>query len=361
MARNLIVLTEGEDELLLANPAAPFPLYIQRGRDYVRRFVEAVPALRTAARIAEVFPDDAALLDMLVERKIVVPADEAAAAPAPEPPPRAERSFVSLYLLLTQTCNLQCVYCLDGRETYQTGRRLRMSLEIARASVEKYLRSLLPKGHLEIVFFGGEPLLNWPLVKKVIRFCEAELKPKVPDRTFNYHLTTNLASLPADLIEWATRHRITFLCDVDGPAELHDRTRPFRNGDPSFATIAAHVRRLADAGLSVNLRATVTAVNQHHLPEIAKLHREMGGAGCAFVPVNPANSDGELLPESLLPSPAVVIEGLEAAYRSGVWESRDLYPFNAFASRVGGGAKVTQGCGAPHGMTPVVQCDGRVY
>jgi uncharacterized protein len=363
-APDLIVLTEGDDELLLANPAAPHPLYIQRGRDYVRNFLDAVPKLRTAARIIEAFPGDAPLLEMLVERKIVIPvATEGNGAPAaaPKPNPRAERSFVSLYLLLTQTCNLQCVYCLDGRETYQTGRRLRMSEEIARTSVEKYLRSLVPKGHLEIVFFGGEPLLNWPLVKKVIRFCESEMRQQVPDRTFNYHLTTNLATLPPDLIDWAKRHRITFLTDVDGPAELHDRTRPFKNGGPSFATIAGHVRRLAEAGLKVSLRATVTAVNQHHMVEIAKLHRELGGAGCAFVPVNPANSDGEILPESLLPDPAVVIDGLEAAYRSGVWASRDLYPFNAFASRVGGGAKVTQGCGAPYGMTPVVQCDGSVY
>lgn len=365
ISKNLIALKRGVEELLLANSFHLYPLYIQRGRDYVDNFLQSAEKLGTVSKIHKAFPQDSGLLEMLMEHKIIVPHSEqesyGEADIASQKKMVARKSHICLYLLLTQSCNLGCVYCLNGKKSYRTHHNLKMSEEVAYCGVEKYLNRLDPDGQLEIIFFGGEPLLNWPLAKKVICHCEETLKPLYRDRKISYHLTTNLAKLPDDLIEWAKKYQISFLCDVDGPGEVHNQLRPYKNKRPSFRNITENIRRLSDAGLKVSLRTTVTAINQHRMLETAQLHKDIGGTGCAFVPVNAANSDSELLPESLLPSPDIVIKGLEEVYHSGIWDLNQLYPFSMLQSNVRCGANVTMGCGAPSGSTPVIQANGDVY
>jgi len=118
---------------------------------------------------------------------------------------------------------------------------------------------------------------------------------------------------------------------------------------------------LQKAGLKVALRSTITAGNQDCMPEIAKHHKEIGGTGCAFVPVNPVNSDEDILPELLMPSTAKVVKGLARVYKSKLWETKDLFPFNVYASHVRNGSRTVMGCGAPYGNTPVVDVNGDVY
>ncbi|HEY3359816.1 MAG TPA: radical SAM protein [Polyangia bacterium] len=363
---DLISLARGEDELLLADASILKPLYVGRGREYITRFLGAVRDLRAAERITAAFPADVALLRLLVEHRIVGPADAAAHRGAPpllpsDPRAAGSRNAMSLYLLLSQSCNLGCVYCLNGRRTYGTGGNLRMSEAVAFASVAKCLEALCPDGTLEIVFFGGEPLLNWELAKQVIRHAEGPLKQQHPDKRVRYHLTSNLALLPPDLIEWAHRHEITFLCDVDGPQPIHDACRPAKHGGPSHAAVAGNIGRLVAAGLPVSLRATITSHNQDAMLAIAAHHKELGGSASAFVPVNPVNSDEDILPESLLPSLETVMDGLARVYRSKLWDKAALFPFNVYVAHVYEGARNVVGCGAPYGNTPVVDVNGDVY
>jgi uncharacterized protein len=95
--------------------------------------------------------------------------------------------------------------------------------------------------------------------------------------------------------------------------------------------------------------------------EIAKHHKEIGGIGSAFVPVNPVNSDEDILPQELIPSANKVIKGLTQVYKSNIWDIKDLFPFNVYASLISGGDKIVMGCGAPYGNTPVVDVNGDVY
>jgi uncharacterized protein len=274
---------------------------------------------------------------------------------------RTDKKAMSLYLLLTQSCNLGCVYCLNGAETYQKESNLMMKEEAAFRSIDRCLDSLNPDGKLEVVFFGGEPLLNWPLAKQVILYCEEKRQSAHRDKEIHYHLTSNLTVLPKDLIDWAKRYGMTFLCDIDGPEAIHDRCRPFKNGKSSHDRSVKNIGRLTRAGLKVALRSTITSANQDAMPEIAKHHKEIGGTGCAFVPVNPVNSDEDILPESLMPDPARVVKGLTSVFKSRIWETRDLFPFNVYASHVHAGARTVMGCGAPYGNTPVVDVNGDVY
>lgn len=362
VTENILMLERGREELLLANYLDLRPLYINKGRNYIKTFLEAVPELGTCKKISKRFPDDAGLLDMLIQHRIIVPRDPTYNI-APETPQLSFNNIkgMSLYLLLSQSCNMGCVYCLNGTETYQRDKDLMMSKEIAFKSVDRCLDSINPDGWLEVIFFGGEPLLNWPLAKETVLYCEKSLKERHAGKKIKYHLTSNLSILPDDLIEWATKYDFTFLCDVDGPKKIHDRCRPFKDGASSHDIVVKNIDRLNQAGLQVFLRSTVTSLNHDHLPEISRYHKEIGGKTSAFVPLNPFNSDEDILDERLLPLPQKLIEGMTEIYKSRIWNEGEIYPFNTYRSRLMPGARTVQGCGAPHGNTPVVTVNGDVY
>ncbi|HPZ06745.1 MAG TPA: radical SAM protein [Candidatus Eremiobacteraeota bacterium] len=267
----------------------------------------------------------------------------------------------SLYLLLSQSCNQACIYCLNGRKTYRKDEKLIMSEDIACTAVKSALSTIADHGRMEVVFFGGEPLLNWPLAKKIINYCETELKPANPEKTIAYHLTTNLTIFPDDLIETAKKYNMTFLVDIDGPEEIHNKSRPFVDGRGSFRNTAENIDKLVREGLHVALRATVTSINDSFMMDIAKTHKELGGSGCAFVPLNPVDSDGKLLPLSLCPSPEKFKKGLKEVFHSGLWDVKDLYPFNEYLARLKPFYRNQWGCGAPFGNTPVVTVTGEIY
>ena len=359
---NLIMLERGLDELLLVNPWAVQPLYIKRGRDYVKRLIKETARTVSRKELQKAFPRDSELIDTLVRHRILVEEDAPPVKDHPDPfEISTKTSGISLYLLLSQSCNLGCVYCLNGRKTYKTTQKLKMSEQVAFRSVERCLERLEKGGFLEIVFFGGEPMLNWPLVKKVILHCENGLKPVHGDKRIKYHITSNLTVVPADFIQWAKEYKISMLCDVDGEQKVHDQCRPYKNGKPSHAVITSNIERLVQAGLDVSLRATITTLNEQRMMEIAHHHKALGARGCAIVPLNPVNSDEELLDEGLVPDASVLIQGLEEVYRSRVWDSERLFPFSVYANKVKPGSRVTTGCGAPHGNTPVVDVEGNVY
>ena len=273
-----------------------------------------------------------------------------------------EKSYTrSMYLLLSQSCNQKCIYCLNGRGTYQSNQKIMMPDEVGLKAVETVLHSITSNGRLEIVFFGGEPLLNWDLAKKVIEHCDTQLKPRHPDKIIRYHLTTNLTLFPSDLIETALKHSITFLVNIDGPEDIHNITRPFRNGRGSFRRTAENIRKLTCAGIEVAMRATVTRHNHHRMLEVTQVHKDLGGIASAFVPLNAVDSDEFPLPNNLCPSHKEFSQGLTEVYKSGIWPIEKLYPFNEYMGRLTPGSRNNWGCGAPHGNTPVITADGRIF
>jgi sulfatase maturation enzyme AslB (radical SAM superfamily) len=124
LTKNLIILEKGKDELLLVNSIDPRPLYIKRGRDYIKRFLESVKALHVAEKIKRAYPQDIELLNMLMDHRIIITsADQEKGLDktdmAYDKKARDDKSGVSLYLLLSQSCNLGCIYCLNGIKTYK--------------------------------------------------------------------------------------------------------------------------------------------------------------------------------------------------------------------------------------------------
>lgn len=364
--KNLIALERGADELLLANSFHLRPLYVKRGRERVKQILAEAAQGRTIAELHAVFPDDAPLLRVLLDYRLLpdasLPEDNfpkaSCQADAVRPP---SKNSITLYLLLGESCNLACIYCLNGPKTYRKDNRASMSAAVARRSVARCLEELAPGGTVAVAFFGGEPLLHWPLVKEVILYCEGELQPAHPDKYIEYHLTSNLTLRPTDLVEWVTRHDLTIVCGIDGPPEIHDRVRPYPAGGPSHARSAETIRRLAQAGARVTLRATITSANQDCLAEVAAHHTRLGAVSSLFVPVRPINSDQDFFPKEILPDPDKVIAAALELGRPGQPGKANLFPFNDFSAEIHPGVRHVVACAAPYGKNYVVRANGDVY
>ncbi len=366
VTRNLIALERGDDELLLINSFHMQPLYVARGREHFKRLLSRLPRGRALEELKSNFSESATAIQLLHDYKILIspavdkerftPDEMAVNSIAPR-----TRNRMTAYLLLTESCNLSCLYCLNGSETYHKNQRLLMTPDTAVQSLTQCLEQLNPGGHLEVAFFGGEPLLNWDGLKAVIRRCEDELKRQYPDKRITYHLTSNLTHCPPDLVDYVRDYKIAVVTDIDGPPEIHDRVRPYRSGKPSHAQTADTVRRLTDAGLPVALRATVSAFNEDYIPEVAAHHKALGAVSSAIVPMSPVNSDRDLIPLAILPDPEKLISGLIAAYRSRIWPKTKLFPFNQYVIKLRPGARQTKACSAPSGTMPVIRVNGEVY
>ena len=362
---HLIRLDRGSDELLLANAYSLSPLYVRKGGGYIASLVGYLgQRTRTREEILTDYPGDEALVDFLLAHDILIPADRReTVSPRVVLPDAKDRKTdgMSAYFLLTQSCSFSCIYCLNGRETYRKNDNLTMPKEVAFRALDTFAARIRDDGRLEVVLFGGEPLLNWGLAKEIILYCEKTVKPRHPLLRVHYHATTNLGMLPRDFVQWAREYRISVLCDVDGTRETHDAHRPFRDGRPSFDKICSHVEQLHAAGIPVSLRTTVTGKNEMQILETARLHKRMGGAGSAFVPVNIVNSDGEILPDALIPSVDRLCASVQELYDCNEWELSRLFPFSSYTGNIAPGHRCVVGCGAPYGNTPVVDVNGDVY
>lgn len=354
VTRHLVTYEEGQS-LLLLNGATVKPVLLRRGKDHIRKLLKSPDDIH-----------DARLVDFLSQHDILVHDDD-----------REEAIFksctcnsagmglkpgVTLYLLLSQWCNLGCIYCLNGDSSYRASESLLMDERTARLGITRMVSTVMPGGSMEVVLFGGEPLLNWPLAKRVVAFCENEIKTARPDLKIRYCVTSNLTLFPPDLVEWSKRYAVSFLCNIDGKREIHDRTRPFKKGSrSSHDTTARNIEKLRRSGVEVALRATVTSANMHHIVEVSRHHKELGGSSSAFVALNAVNSDREIMDRRLFPDPDVVAAGLKDLVKSGLWRNEQLYPLNRFLSMISPGSRNIWGCGATLGNTPVLDVNGDVY
>ena len=167
---NLILLERGTDELLLANAFNLFPMYIRKGKDYINAFVNYLREMpRERTHILEDYPHDEDLVDFFLKHNILISTDEQELVSSNIVLPdinEHKTDGMSVYFLLTQSCNFSCIYCLNGCKTYKKNENLMMSEEVAFKALDTFSARIKTNGRLEVVFFGGEPLLNWSLAKK---------------------------------------------------------------------------------------------------------------------------------------------------------------------------------------------------
>jgi len=147
MTENLIALERGADELLLADSFYLRPLYVRRGRERVKRLLAAASPGRSPGELLTVFPEDAALIRLLLEHGILSDAPlnrDGCQRPGPAAAPVHPRDRMTLYLLVGESCNLTCIYCLNGPQTYRRDNRAGMTPAVAGRSVAMCLAEREP-------------------------------------------------------------------------------------------------------------------------------------------------------------------------------------------------------------------------
>jgi len=225
------------------------------------------------------------LLKELYQSRVLVSGH--VAPPRPEAPP-ADFPLQTLVLNLTNQCNLSCQYCYEfGNDKVATpeGKPKFMDLETAKASVDFLLEQAAGRRMVHITFFGGETLMNFPLLKQVVAY--ANEKAAASGRSIDFSLTTNATLLTPAIIEFLSENRIGVTVSMDGPAELHDKLRVFANGRGSYDIIEPRVRALIQNHRTrpITARVTLTAGVTDVLRIFRHLKHDLGFAEIGFAPV----------------------------------------------------------------------------
>lgn len=184
-----------------------------------------------------------------------------------------------LMLMVAQDCNLGCTYCFGNQGTY--GHKGKMSEEIAYRAIDFVLEQSPNLREFIVCFFGGEPLINFPVIEKVVDYCEQVSKSK--NVKIYFHMTTNGTILDDRILECIKKHNIVVLVSIDGSEEIHDKYRKFRNGKGTFKVIAENVKRMSQH-FPVHARVTITKYSES-LTHLCKILSEMGIKDIYFSPV----------------------------------------------------------------------------
>ena len=182
------------------------------------------------------------LIGELSQARVIV-TGESLPEPVEEPP--AAFPLQTLVMNLTNQCNLSCQYCYEfGEDKVATpeGKAKFMDLETAKASVDFLLEQSAGRRAVHITFFGGETLMNFPLLKSVV--CYATERAEAQGRSIDFSLTTNATLLTPAIIEFLSEHRIGVTVSMDGPKAMHDQLRVFANGKGSYDIVEPRVRAL---------------------------------------------------------------------------------------------------------------------
>ncbi len=199
-------------------------------------------------------------------------------------PDPAEREPIvkALCLHIAHDCNLACRYCFAGEGEYHGDRAL-MSAEVGRAALDFLITHSGHRQNLEVDFFGGEPLLNWNVVKEIVRYGR-ELEP-VYNKFFRFTLTTNGVLLSDEIMEFANREMDNVVLSIDGRPEVNDLMRPFRNGRGSYERIVPRFQQFAESRQQD--RYYVRGTYTHYNPDFAEDVLHLADLGFKQISVEP--------------------------------------------------------------------------
>ena len=150
----------------------------------------------------------------------------------------------ALCLHIAHDCNLACQYCFAEEGEYH-GRRALMSFEVGKKALDFLIANSGSRRNLEVDFFGGEPLMNWQVVKDLVRYGREQ--EKIHNKNFRFTLTTNGVLLNDEVMEFCNREMGNVVLSMDGRKEVHDKMRPFRNGKGSYDLIVPKFQKFAES------------------------------------------------------------------------------------------------------------------
>ncbi|MBO4879453.1 MAG: thioether cross-link-forming SCIFF peptide maturase [Clostridia bacterium] len=214
---------------------------------------------------------------------------------AEELPKRTAGIVKALCLHVAHTCNLNCSYCFASQGKYHGDRAL-MSYEVGKQALDFLVANSGSRRNLEVDFFGGEPLMNFDVVKKLTAYARSIEKEH--NKNFRFTLTTNGMLIDDEVIDFANREMSNVVLSLDGRKEIHDRFRVDYAGNGSFDRIVPKFQKLVEArgGKNYYMRGTFTHANPDFLEDI-KTMLDLGFTELSMEPVVCAADDPSALTE----------------------------------------------------------------
>ncbi len=252
----------------------------------------------------------------------------------------------ALCLHIAHDCNLACRYCFAEEGEYH-GRRALMSLETGKKALDFLIACSGGRHNLEVDFFGGEPLMNWQVVKELVAYGREQ--EKIHDKHFRFTLTTNGVLLNDEVQEFVNREMDNVVLSLDGRREVNDKMRPFRNGAGSYDLIVPKFQKLADSRDQERyyVRGTFTRENLDFSEDI--LHfADLGFKQMSIEPVVGDESDPYAIRKSDLPA---IMDEYDKLAKIMIEREKEGKGFNFFHFMIDldGGpcvAKRLSGCGS---------------
>jgi uncharacterized protein len=283
----------GRPFVYLVPSAAIFEL--DEASDSVLRTLSERP--RTREELMEAFGDAEPAIAELARVQAIAEVS-VPVAPPPKVIPLAPFPLTTMVLNVTNQCNLSCTYCYEYGEDKivdtENGRQPKfMTEETARQSVDFLLKESGKVAH--ITFFGGETLLNFPVLRKTIAYARVRAAEEGKDVDFS--MTTNATLLKPDIIEFLAENRIGVTISIDGPREVQDKFRVFNNGAGSYDVVAPKIRELLKRHRSrpIGARVTLTSANLDVKRIYRHLTEEIGFWEVGFAPVTTSASRGHAI------------------------------------------------------------------
>ncbi len=202
---------------------------------------------------------------------------------------RSEGIAKALCLHVAHSCNLTCEYCFASQGKY-SGERALMSFETGKRALDFLIEHSGSRRNLEVDFFGGEPLMNWQVVKDLVKYARSVEKQH--NKNFRFTLTTNGMLIDDEVIEFSNREMSNVVLSLDGRREIHDRYRVDYEGRGSWDRIVPKfqefVKRRGDKNYYI--RGTFTHANPDFLKDIETM-LDLGFTELSMEPVVAAEND----------------------------------------------------------------------
>ena len=228
----------------------------------------------------------------------------------------------ALCLHVAHTCNLNCEYCFASQGKYH-GERALMSFEVGKRALDFLIENSGTRRNLEVDFFGGEPLMNWDVVKELVSY--ARVQEKIHNKNFRFTLTTNGMLIDDDVIDFSNREMSNVVLSLDGRKDVHDRLRVDYMGRGSYDTIVPKfqefVKRRGDK--NYNMRGTFTHKNVDFTNDIFHM-ADLGFTELSMEPVVCSPEDASALTQEDLP---ILYEQYEILAKEMIKRKKEGRPF----------------------------------
>lgn len=241
---------------------------------------------------------------------------------------KTTKKIDTLYLIIAQGCNLGCKYCFAENENGNWENRL-MTFDTAKIAIDKFAEHAI-KNEVEeptVMLFGGEPLLNWKLIKEIVEYANSNYKD-----ILSFSIVTNGTLINESKIEFFKENNIIPAISLDGPKLINDENRVFKNSDKSvYDYVLKAIKLMQEKDCKFGLSVTLTPAVIKDRKEFVNWIKELG---INDVYLNPLHCDYEKgWEEHYKKNTKLLIETFYDLLETNIINSRILRQINSFMTR----------------------------